>query len=128
MEKVLLDTNVVIALIGGEPKVIARIEACTAVFMPAIVLGELFFGAFRSSRQQQNLTALDVAQSRMAVLNCDNLTARFYGQLKAQLMDAGRPIPENDVWIAAVARQHDCVLLTRDAHFRNLPEVKTEMV
>ena len=52
-----------------------------------------------------------------AVLPCDRATAARYGELKAALRAQGTPIPENDLWIAALARQHALTLVTRDAHF-----------
>jgi tRNA(fMet)-specific endonuclease VapC len=51
------------------------------------------------------------------VLVCDVETARHYGRVRNELRRKGRPIPENDIWIAATARQHDLILVTRDPHF-----------
>jgi tRNA(fMet)-specific endonuclease VapC len=51
------------------------------------------------------------------VLGCDTATARQYGRIKNALRARGRPIPDNDIWIAAIALQHDLTLLSRDRHF-----------
>jgi tRNA(fMet)-specific endonuclease VapC len=59
------------------------------------------------------------------VLLPDENTAEQYGQIKAELARIGRPIPENDVWIAAMARQHDLPIATRDAHFAAVSHLKT---
>ena len=59
------------------------------------------------------------------VLFADQDTTEVYGQMKAELARLGKPIPDNDLWIAAVARQHDLPLATRDAHFEQVPGLKT---
>lgn len=59
-------------------------------------------------------------------MTCDTGTAREYGLIKDQLRKKGRPIPENDIWIAAVARQKDFVLATRDAHFFEIENLEVE--
>jgi len=56
----------------------------------------------------------------LSVLACDQATAREYGQIKARLRAKGRPLPENDIWIAAIARLHGLTLVTRDQHFREV--------
>ncbi len=59
-----------------------------------------------------------------AVLLCDVETARYYGDIKNQLRLKGRPLPENDIWIAAVALQHNLTLVTRDAHFQEIENLQ----
>ncbi len=125
--KVLLDTNVVIALFAGEPEVLARLQQQRAVFLSVPVLGELRYGAMASSRVEQNLHRLDELARTVTVLNCDEGTADFYARTKQTLRSKGRPIPENDVWIAAVARQHGLVLATRDSHFEQVSDLVAEL-
>ncbi len=60
------------------------------------------------------------------ILVCDTETAQFYGQIKNALKIKGRPIPENDMWIAAVAIQHDLILASRDAHFSEIHGLRLE--
>ncbi len=60
------------------------------------------------------------------VLGCDSDTARRYGEVKNALRLKGRPIPENDIWIAAVALQHGLTLITRDGHFNEIEELTVE--
>ncbi len=113
----LLDTNVLIALIAGEPAVVAEVRSAAAIFVPAIALGELYYGARKSGRPTENLQVIDRLTAGAAVLVCGPETARRYGETKAELRAAGTPIPENDIWIAALAREHELTLVTRDAHF-----------
>ncbi len=114
---VLLDTNIVIALFANDQAVIQKLARTDEVFVSSIVLGELYFGAHNSSRAEENTARLDAFVQNSSVLRCDNLTAKFYGQIKRQLKLSGTPIPENDIWIAAVALQFELVLATRDRHF-----------
>ena len=112
----LLDTNIVIALFAGEVAVREQLGQAAEVFVPSIVIGELCFGAQKSGRPQDNLARIDEFAARSVVLGCDTDTARRYGQVKHLLRLQGRPIPENDIWIAAMALQHGLTLVTRDAH------------
>ena len=88
--------------------------------MPSIVVGELLFGARKSERVLGNLARIDEFVSNLVVLGCDIETARRYGEIKSALRAKGNPIPENDVWIAAIALQHDLTLVTRDVHFDDI--------
>jgi tRNA(fMet)-specific endonuclease VapC len=113
-----LDTNIVVALIRGESPVIQRLGASEEVFVPSIVLGELYYGAMHSSQISENLKRVEAFAAGRAILVCDKETARWSGELKTGLRAKGRPIPENDLWIAALARQHGAALYSRDQHFR----------
>jgi len=113
----LLDTNIVIAILAKDPAVQQRLAEATAVFVPSIVLGELYYGARKSSRVESNLQTVDQFAAANRVLVCDSTTGQQYGQIKNLLREKGRPIPENDIWIAATAKQHDLTLVSRDNHF-----------
>ena len=103
--RVLLDTNIVIALFSNDQTVTEKLAETDEVFLSSIVLGELYFGARNSARTEQNIARLDAFSESSAVLRCDRLTAAHYGRIKHQLKLAGTPIPENDIWISAVATQ-----------------------
>ncbi len=113
----LLDTNVIIALFAGEPAVRDNLAQADEVFVPSIAIGELCFGARKSERAKENLARIDAFAGTSVVLGCDTETARQYGAIKNTLRIKGRPLPENDIWIAAIANQHNLALVTRDAHF-----------
>ena len=116
--RVLLDTNLVIALFAGESAVARALAGTAEVLVPSIVVGELYYGAACSRRPRANAERLRAFTAVSTVLPCDAVTAHFYGLLKAELRRQGTPIPENDLWIAALARQHEALLATRDGHFR----------
>jgi tRNA(fMet)-specific endonuclease VapC len=89
-------------------------------FVPSIVLGELYYGADKSARAASNLKQIQDLQLIITVLACDGATADLYGQIKLLLQTKGHPIPENDIWIAAIARQYNLTLGTRDEHFNEV--------
>ncbi len=122
----LLDTNVVIALFSEDENVIAKIQEAREVYHPSIVIGELYYGAFNSTRKAGNLLKIDDYKNEIAVVKCDDHTARFYGEIKAQLKKDGKPIPENDIWIAAMSIQYDLTLVSRDKHFENIEGLQLE--
>src|SRR6266496_543689 len=113
---VLLDTNIVIAFFANDGPVLSHI-AQVNFLIPSIVLGELYAGARKSARPAENLARIDAMIPRSIVLSCDHTTAQLYGSIKQVLRAKGRPIPENDIWIAAVAQQYGLTLASRDAHF-----------
>jgi tRNA(fMet)-specific endonuclease VapC len=113
----LLDTNIVIAVFAKEAKVQTQLVSATEVFVPAIVIGELYYGAYKSSRVTENIVKIKHFAANNTVLGSDTKTAEAYGQIKNALRAKGRPIPENDIWIAAIAMQYNLALVTRDGHF-----------
>lgn len=113
----LLDTNIIIALFAGESAIKDNLAQADEIFVPSIATGELYFGARKSERAKENLARVDEFVMNNVVLGCDLETARRYGEIKNALKTKGRPMPENDVWIAAIAVQHSLTLITRDAHF-----------
>jgi tRNA(fMet)-specific endonuclease VapC len=122
----LLDTNIVIAFFSGEPAVIDQFAQADEILLSSIVLGELAFGARKSSRASENLARIEDLSQQVVVLNCDSDTARQYGIIKHALRLKGRPIPDNDIWIAAIARQYQLTLITRDAHFTEVDDLLSE--
>lgn len=116
----LLDTSVIIAFFAGDARVRSGLDEAEEVFVPSIAVGELYYGARKSGQPDANLTRIDGLVLTNVVLGCDSETARYYGEIKNALRIKGRPLPENDIWIAALARQHDLTLVTRDAHFEQI--------
>jgi len=125
--KYLLDTNIIIALFAGEVQVHARLRECPAVFISAISVGELVYGAHKSRRVTENLSRIQYFVANNAVLHCDQETAYHYGKLKHILQQQGRIMPENDMWIAALTQQHQLTLASRDKHFEMISEFSLEV-
>ena len=116
--KYLLDTSIAIDLLRGASAIRERFAGASGVCIASAVLGELLFGAQRSSKPLQNVAEIEEFLADCSVVVCDENTARVYARVKAGLASKGKPIPENDIWIAASAIQHDLILAARDAHFR----------
>jgi tRNA(fMet)-specific endonuclease VapC len=116
----LLDTEVVVALLRGDGGVRERLGEAGEVFMSVVTLGELRYGALRSSRVEQNVKEIEEFARGIAILRLDEQIAATYATLKNELRSKGRPIPENDLWIAATARQYDLMLVSSDEHFQEI--------
>src|SRR5215213_9653465 len=121
----LLDTNIVITLINDEPAAVSRFAGIIA-YVPLPVIGELDYGARSSTRAVENLERVERFVTSTSIVLPDRDTASWYGQVRHALRVKGRPLPENDMWIAALARQHDLTLVSRDAHFRDVDHLKLE--
>ena len=122
----LLDTNIIIAILAKDSLIHQKLLAATEVFIPSIALGELYYGALKSSRVESNIQIVSEFAAANRVMDCDSSTAQQYGQIKKQLREKGRPIPENDIWIAAVAKQHNLTLVSRDTHFDEVDGLELE--
>jgi tRNA(fMet)-specific endonuclease VapC len=121
-----LDTNIVIALIDGDVSVRDRILSADEIFIPAPVIGELYFGAFNSARPDCNAARIDDLVNWYAILPIDELTAKAYGGIRRELRVIGKPIPENDIWTAAIAQQRSVTLATRDSHFEVIEKLSVD--
>ncbi|MFN6946263.1 MAG: type II toxin-antitoxin system VapC family toxin [Cytophagaceae bacterium] len=119
-KRFLLDTNIVIGLFANEQAIINNIMSSETIFIPTIVIGELYYGAEQSSKKNENIKKIDEFASNSFVLECSTETAKQYGSVKCKLKLKGTPIPENDIWIAAMAIQNDLTLITRDKHFNHV--------
>lgn len=122
----LLDTNIVIAFFANESLIVQAVNQVEQVSVPSIVLGELYFGALRSGRVVTNLARIEALTQHTAIVPCDDDTAKHYGRIKHELQLRGRPLPENDIWIAAVALQHGLTLVSRDRHFEEITGLQRE--
>lgn len=122
--KYLLDTNILVALFASDESVKTRLTEAVEVFIPSIAIGELFYGAWKSHRVQENLQQVEDLALETPVLGCGVETARLYGKIKNSLRLKGRPIPENDLWIAAIALEHDLTLVTRDTHYTEIADLR----
>ena len=120
---VLLDTSAYSALWRGDRTVLDVVQRSATVALPAIVLGELHSGFRAGNRCAENTAQLAefLAKSSVRALPVTGETALRYAEIDVYLRKRGRPIPRNDVWIAAVALEHGLHLITLDVHFREIP-------
>jgi len=113
----ILDSTAVSALFAGEPAIAEVLTSVERHHLPVVVIGEYRYGLRRSSHQRRLLALLEAMIRESVVLRVDESTAEAYAEVRDELRTRGRPIPENDVWIAALARQHDQPVVSRDVHF-----------
>ena len=118
--RLLLDTDIIIALFAQDVGVLQKLQQAPSYFLPCVVLGELYYGARKSGRVQANVQRVEDFAYQNSILDCDAETAYHYGLIREALRAKGKPIPENDIWIVALALQHDLVLVSRDAHFNEI--------
>lgn len=128
--RICLDTSAYSAYFRGHRGVGELIQRAREIFLTPIVVGELL-GGFRSgARLAENRALLEqfLASPRARVAAIDVETAERYSEILAHLRREGRPIPTNDVWIAASAMQHGLRVVTTDPHFGRLPQVSSEVM
>jgi len=120
----LLDTNIVIELFKGNTIITAFLESLDeGINIPFAVLGELYLGAYRSANPKKHIKQINSFLERCNVILADDETANQYALIKTSLLQKGKPIPENDIWIAAVSKQFDLKLHTKDKHFKEIDKL-----
>jgi Predicted nucleic acid-binding protein, contains PIN domain len=124
--KFLLDTNIISGWLKGESELADKIDKAEVVYIPIIVIGELYYGAAFSTQVARNTANVKALTDRYPLLSPDEQTAIEYGNIKSTLRKKGRPIPENDIWIAATAMQYKLPLVTRDQHFAEIEGITLE--
>jgi len=122
--KFLLDTNIITAWLKGETSVADKIDKAKEIHIPIIAVGELYYGAMYSSRVDKNIADINKITSNYNILVVDDAVSLVYGKIKAALKKKGKPIPENDIWIAAIAENHGLILVSRDKHFKEVETIK----
>ena len=122
-----LDTSVAIAVLA-DPAHILLSRPDAAFFLPVPVVGELRYGALNSRRSAENLSEVERLVNRCRVLDITSTTAAVYARLRLGLKEKGKPIPENDLWIAALCVEHQVKLAAVDGHFDGIDELLREMV
>jgi len=116
----LLDTCVVVKHFRDAAAVADKLVAYEDLYLPQQALGELYYGAYRSARPETHLAQIERFLAAVDVLNPDEETSQLYGQIASMLAAGGTPIPQNDVWIAAMAIQTGLPLATCDGHFAQI--------
>ncbi len=120
--KILLDTNAYSAFQRGHELVVDQVRASEEVLLPMVVVGELLFGFRNGSRYEENSQTLRsfVGDPSVRLLPITWDTADLFGRISTALRKKGRPIPTNDIWIAAHAMESRADLLSSDPHFGNI--------
>lgn len=120
----ILDTNALSAIADYQPDATKLFRTAELVGIPVIVLGEFRFGILRSRRRLDYEEWLAQSLRWCRVLDVNDQTASIYAAIRVELRETGTPIPSNDLWIAALCRQHSLTLLSRDRHFDRVKNLK----
>ena len=113
----ILDTNAVSALLAGDLSIEDVLANAERHHLPVMVIGEYLFGLTGSVGRSRLKLVFQKLIGESIVLDVDQYTAEIYARIRFELKQKGRPLPDNDIWIAALARQHNLSLVTRDSHF-----------
>jgi tRNA(fMet)-specific endonuclease VapC len=118
--RLLLDSNAYTEFKKGKPEAIEILEHASYIGLDSIVVGELLAGFLGGTRREQNHREFEkfCSSSRVHRFGVDDRTAEYYAKVFVDLKRQGKPIPTNDVWIAASALQHALSLFTYDGHFQ----------
>ncbi|HKH49525.1 MAG TPA: type II toxin-antitoxin system VapC family toxin [Thermoanaerobaculia bacterium] len=120
----ILDTNAVSALFVGDPALGQVLAAEPRHHLPVIVIGEYRYGLLGSRHHGHLQGLLETLIRESIILPVDETTAETYAQLRGELRRKGKPIPENDLWIAALAMQHRQPVVSRDGHFDEVSSLR----
>ena len=123
MKNLLIDTNIYTYAFNGNTEVIRILQRAHKISICAITIGELLSGFKAGSKEKTNRAELEefLDSPRVHLIGLDEDTAEFYSEIHTALEKKGKPIPTNDIWIAATALQHGLKLYTKDQHFKFVP-------
>lgn len=119
-----LDTNALSAAADDDAAIITVLARADQIAIPVITLGEYRYGIAQSRHRASYAEWLDGLLHDCVVLDTNEATTHYYAEMTLELRQKGRPIPTNDIWIAALCRQHSLPLLSRDRHFDLVPGMK----
>jgi predicted nucleic acid-binding protein len=122
--EVILDTNALSAILDGNTDIQAIAASRGPFWLPAIVIGEYWFGLLSSKKRRPLELYFRQLVDKCIVLKVEQPTAEIYAQIRFELKQKGRPLPDNDIWIAALARQHNLSLVSRDSHFDDVDGIR----
>lgn len=122
MKRIIIDTNFYTAFKMNDQYAVFILQRAEYIGVNTVILGELLAGFRCGVKEKQNRTELDqfLNSARVDTISLSDTTSEFYAQVFSELRKTGRPIPTNDLWLAASALQHGLALATFDAHFKSI--------
>jgi predicted nucleic acid-binding protein len=120
----ILDTNALSAAADDDPAIIPLLARADQIAIPVIALGEYRYGIAQSRHRTSYTEWLRGLLHDCLVLDANEATTHYYAEITLELKKKATPIPTNDIWIAAICRQHSLPLLSRDRHFDLVPSIK----
>ena len=122
----LFDTNIIIGFLKNDIKIVERAGELEEINISVITVGEMLYGANNSEKSEENIKKYKNFFEFCNIVNVTEKTAEFYAEIRYKLKKAGKPIPENDIWIAAIAVENGYTIITRDKHLKSIEFIKTE--
>ena len=124
MKRVAIDSNIAIDIFNKNQLTIEKISEYDTLYLPVTVCGEILYGARNSEKKSFNVRRVNKFIADCKELRISNSTADEYSKIKFSLKQKGKPIPENDIWIAAICKENKLPLITKDKHFENIEGLK----
>ncbi len=123
MNALVIDTNIYSLAMKNEEEAIEVLKRAESILVCSIVIGELISGFRFGTKLEKNMKLFNkfLDSPRVLIKDVTEQTALHYSQIIIDLKNAGTPIPTNDMWIAAVAKEHGAALATADKHFHSVP-------
>jgi len=122
--KIAFDTDIAIKFLNGDKTIERFLSKCSEIYIPVVVVGELIFGALNSKHAKQNLIRHKKLIHSSKNLEIKETTAIGYAETRLRLKKKGKPIPENDLWIASICIEHNVPLISNDVHFEYIDHLK----
>lgn len=120
----ILDTNAVSHLLDGDKNLAELLSVARSHHLPLVVVGEYLFGLRNASKGSRLQSLFRKLEAESEILYPNRQTADAYASIRLELKQLGSPIPESDLWIAALARQHNLEIASQDRHFNLVTGVK----
>jgi len=119
-----LDSNIAIDFLNGKPETLKFLTNYASLYLPVAVCGELLYGALNLTRHEENYPKFKKFIESCHILNANIVVAEEYAHIRQALKLKGSPIPENDIWIAAICVVFEIPLATNDHHFTNIEQLQ----
>lgn len=122
MRKIAIDTNIYAAFKSNHPEVVLKFQNCDSLGIDIAVIAELYAGFKMGSKETKNKRELEefLSNPRVEIFSHDLETAEYYANIVLLLRKKGKPIPTNDLWIAANAQKNGYTLYSFDKHFHDI--------
>ena len=124
--KIVLDTSAYCLCDIGNEVALATIEEASSFYLPSIAYGELYYGFKLGERFEKNTKRLEkfISQFQVEIIDVTTFVAKKFGDIFTSLRKKGKPIPTNDIWIAASCMEVGGMLITADSHFKEVDQIQ----
>lgn len=122
----IFDTNIIIGFLKNDKSIVSKLKIEKNINTSVITIGEMFYGAKNSNNSIKNMEIYNDFFKYCNIFGITRKTSEYYADIRFELKKIGKPIPENDIWIAAIAKENDMVIVTRDKHLKDIEFIATE--